>query len=118
MVGGLHRDDALAERRVFLFQEIRKLLFGLRRSGDQDLMSARESSRHFLEDLRIGRMLMSAVRALAAVQLLMMIVGVHERPYFFSGCELPHRGLLMIDPYHGMIVGHSSFPSAHWRPCG
>src|ERR1700688_3036928 len=42
MVGGLHRDDALAERRVLRLQEIRKLLFGLRRPDDQDLMGARE----------------------------------------------------------------------------
>src|SRR5712675_1403164 len=111
MVGALHRDDALAERCVFLLQEIRKLLLGLRRSDDQDLMRAREGRCHFLEELRIGRMFMSAVRALAAMYLLMLIVGAHQRPFFFSGRELPHRGFLMIDPNHGMIVGHPGFPS-------
>src|SRR5882672_11019204 len=67
MVGALHRDDALAERCVFLLQEIRKLLLGLGRSDDQDLMRAREGRCHFLEELRIGRMFMPAVRALAAM---------------------------------------------------
>src|SRR6202158_651739 len=112
MIGSLQRDDALAERRVPLSQEIRKLLFGLRRSDDQDLMSAREGRRHFLEELRIGRMSMSAMRALAAMYLLMLVVRVHEGPFFFRGCELPHRGFLMIDPNHGMIIGHLEFPES------
>jgi hypothetical protein len=51
------------------------------------------------------------MRALAAMYLLMLIVGVDERPLFLGGCELPHRSFLMIDPNHGMIVGHWNFPS-------
>jgi hypothetical protein len=50
---------------------------------------------------------MAAVRALAAVDFLMLIVRVDDHALFFRGRELPRGRLLVIDPHDGMKIRHT-----------
>ena len=61
---------------------------------------------NFFEETRVGGIFVTAVRALATVGLLVLAVCVHHGALFFGGRELPRGGLLVIEPYDGMVIGH------------
>jgi ABC-type multidrug transport system fused ATPase/permease subunit len=107
VIRALHRHDAAAQRRMLCAQIIRKFLLGLRRSDDQYFVRARERLRDFVEELVIGRRLMPAMCALAAVHA-GLAVRVNHRVFLFGRGELPDGGLLVIDPYNGVKMRHGN----------
>jgi hypothetical protein len=104
MVGTLDGDDGAAQVRMFVSQKNGELLLGLRGTDDQNFMCPSESMRHFLKKPRIGGSLVSAMSALAAMNVLMLIVRVDHGAGLLGGGELPGCCLLMIDPNDGVKV--------------
>ena len=104
MVRGLDGDHRSAQRCVLGFEECRELLLGLRRADHQNLVRTGECLRNFIEKPVIRGRLVAAVRALAAVHPLMLLMCMDDAVGLFRGGELPDGRLLMIDPNDGMIV--------------
>jgi hypothetical protein len=63
-----------------------------------------ERVRDFIEEVMIGGRLVAAVRALAAVYALMLVMRVDYRVRLLGRRELPSGRSLMIDPDNGVIV--------------
>ena len=104
MIGILYGDDGAAQLRVLVAQIARELLLGLRGSDHQNFMHAFERVRDLIKKMLIGRRLVPAVRALAAVHALMLIVRMNHGARLLGRRELPCGRPLMIDPDDGMIV--------------
>src|ERR1700722_6974369 len=106
MIGGFDRHDGFAQRWMFVAKIGGKLLLGLRRADQQYLMGARQRFGNILEKMRIGGRSMTAMRALAAVNPLMLVLRMHHGFFLLGRREVPGGCLLMIDPNNCMIVWH------------
>ena len=104
MIRVLDGDDGAAQLRILFAQVARELLLGLRRSDHQNFMHAFECVRDFIKEMMIGGRLVTAVRALAAMYALMLVLRVDHRIRLLGRCELPSGRLLMIDPNDGVKV--------------
>jgi hypothetical protein len=104
MVGTLDCDDGAAQVRMFVSQKIGELLFGLRGTHDQNFMRAFECERHVFKKSRIAGRLVPAVSALAAMDLLMLIMCADHGAGLLGRCELPSGRLMVIDPNDGVKV--------------
>lgn len=98
MIRILDGDDGAPQRRMLVAQILRELLFGLRGTDHQNLMHTVERVRDLIEEMRIGRRLVTSMRALAAMHPLMLVAGMDYGAGLFGGSELPGGRLLMIDP--------------------
>src|ERR1700737_4629737 len=76
MIGILNGDDGAAQPRVLAAQIGSELLLGLRGSDHQNFMYAFERVRDLVKKMLIGGRLVTAVRALAAVYALMLVVSM------------------------------------------
>jgi hypothetical protein len=110
MVGGFDGDDGAAQRRMLVAQVGGEFLLGLRGPHQQYFVCAVERMGDFRKEPRIGRRLVSAVSALAAVDALMLIGCVDDGVRLFGRCEMPSCCFLMIEPDDGVIVRHLYFP--------
>lgn len=102
MIGILDGDDRFPQRGVLVAQIVRELLFGLRGTDQENLMYAIEGVNDFVKEVWIGGRFVTAVRALAAVHTLVLVVSMNHGARLFGGCELPGGRLLMVDPNDSM----------------
>jgi len=98
VIGILDGDDAAAQLRVLVAQVVRELLLGLRGPDDENFMDALQRVRDIVEVMPIRGRLVAAVRALAAVDSLVLIMRVDHRARLLGRGELPDGRPLMIDP--------------------
>jgi hypothetical protein len=104
MIGILDGDDSVSQLRVLVAQIARELLLGLRGPDHQNLVHAFKRVRDFIKEAMIGGRLVAAVRALAAVHALMLVMRMDYRTRLLGRRELPNGRSLMIDPYHRVIM--------------
>jgi hypothetical protein len=104
VVGSLDRDDGFSQQRLLVAQISGELLLGLCGTDQQNFMGASQRFGDIIEKMMISAGSVTAVRALAAVNALMLILRVYHRLFLFCRREVPGGRLLMIDPYNGMIV--------------
>jgi hypothetical protein len=104
MIGIFDRDDGPPELRIFIAKIARELLLGLRRSDQQDFMGPREGMGDIIEEVMIRGRSVSAMRALSAVNPLVLILRVNPALFLFRGVEVPCGCVLMIDPNNRMVV--------------
>lgn len=104
MVGILDGDDGTAQLRMLVTQIVCEVLLGLRRSDHQNFVCTLEGVRDVIKKMAIGKRLVAAVSAFAAVYALMLIMCVDHAARLFGRSEMPGRRLLMIDPNYSMIM--------------
>jgi len=75
MIGVFDGDDGLSELRVLVAQIGGELLLGLRGTDQQNLMRTAQGLGDIIEKMVVGRRLVTAVSAFAAVNALMLIFG-------------------------------------------
>jgi len=104
VIGAFDCDDGLPKLRVFIAQIGGELLLGLCGANHQDFVGTAQGLRNIIEKMMIGRRLVTAVCALAAVNPLVLILGTHHGLFLFRRGEMPRGCLLVIDPNDGMVV--------------
>ena len=75
MIGAFDGNDRFPQRRVFLPQVARELLFGLGGTDHENLVRTRECLCDVVEEMMIRRRSMAAMLTFAAVNALMLIFG-------------------------------------------
>jgi hypothetical protein len=89
---------------MFVTEKDGEFLLGLCGTDHENFVGALEGMRHLLKELTVGRRLVAAVRALAAVHALMLIVRANHAGRLVRGSEVPGGRLLMIDPNYSMVM--------------
>jgi hypothetical protein len=67
-------------------------------------MGAGQRARDIIEKVMIGGGSMTAMRALAAVDPLMLVLSMHHRFLLIGRCEVPCSCFLVINPNNRMVV--------------
>lgn len=104
MVGSFDRHDGFSELRLFIAKISGELPLGLCGTDQQYLMGASQRFSDIVKKMMIGGSSMTAMRALAAVDPLMLILRMHHGLFLCRWREVPCGCFLVIDPNNRMIV--------------
>src|SRR5450432_3556755 len=89
MVGSFDRHDEFSQLRIFVAKISGELLLGLSGTNQQNLMGASQCLGDVIEKMMIGGRSMTAMRALAAVDPLMLIFRMHHGLFLFGRRKVP-----------------------------
>jgi hypothetical protein len=104
VIGAFDCDYGLPKLRIFIAQIGGEFLLGLRRANHQNFVGSAQGLRDIIKEMMIGRRFMTAVRALATVDPLVLIRGVHHFLFLFRRREMPGGCFLVIYPNDGVVV--------------
>jgi hypothetical protein len=104
VIGAFDCDYGLPKLRIFVAQIGGEFLLGLRRANHQDFVRTAQGLGDIIEKMMIGRRFVTAVRALAAVDLLVLIRGMHHLLFLFRRREMPGGCFLVIYPNDSVVV--------------